>query len=268
MMAEEQAVYEVEPEQVETDAPIEEQVETEQPEDTGETEQVDAEPEEHEPKRVPLAALEAERRKRQELEAKLEWLAQQQQQREQPQHPPEQPQGEPRLEDFDSYDAYTRAVRAYDRSLMQREFMTWQQQQTVQARQQEAFNGFRERAAKVEGKPADYSERIQAAMSDPSLPFTAAIAEVVLQDEAGPDLAYHLASHPEELYRLSRLSPARQAAEAGKLAARIAAKPLGVSSAPPPVKPVRGANATASVDPEKMTMDEWVKWRRKQVTKR
>jgi hypothetical protein len=269
-MTEEQAAYEVEPEQVETEAPIEEQVETEEPEDTGEP-QADAEPEpELEHKQVPLAALEAERRKRQQLEAKLEWLAEQQQQRDEPQRPPQPqaPMGEPRIEDFDSYDSYQAAVRQYDRQQVLAEFQQLQQQQQVYARQREALESFQGRAAKTEGKPDDYQERIKYAFSDPSLPFTAPIAEVVLTDEAGPDLVYHLSTHPDELRRLAKLSPVQQAVEAGKLAARLSVKPVSVSAAPPPVKPVRSANATATVNPDDMSPDQWRKWRLKQLASR
>lgn len=74
---------------------------------------------------------------------------------------------------------------------------------------------------------------------------------------------YTLGKNPEEAARILSLPAVQQGRELERLALK-AAQPAAkaVSNAPAPITPV-DSNVSAEVDPSKMSMDEWVKWRNK-----
>jgi hypothetical protein len=117
----------------------------------------------------------------------------------------------------------------------------------------EAFN-YRETVARE--KFADYD----AVAHNPNVPITPAMAEIIRDSDVGPDLAYHLGKNVPEAARIAALPFGRQAAELGKLEARITApKPLP-KQPPAPVQPVGGASTGGSKDPGKMSEAEYIEW--------
>lgn len=249
---------------VETEA-VDESIDEATTTDTGEPEtkpeQVDAEPEQleqHAEQTVPLQAMLEERRKRQEYQHFIEEMRAKEQQP----APQQQPTaGEPRLEDFDDYDKYQRAM--VDHRVQQQLGGYVAQQRQQQAVQQ--FTARLEAASSSEGKPADFQQRVSEVFQDRELPISQVMAEVILTDDTGPDLAYYLHANPKEMRRISNMAGAAQAAAMGRLAERLANKRVSVSGAPPPVKSVRTSKGNASPDPSKMSTDEWMAWRRKQI---
>lgn len=105
-------------------------------------------------------------------------------------------------------------------------------------------------------------------VSDPDLPITQAMAEVLAESEVGADLAYYLGKNPKEAARIARLPAISAARELGKLEAKLPtlAAPA-VSKAPPPVTPTKGA-AGGEKDPSQMTDAEFNAWRQKQIKAR
>lgn len=93
---------------------------------------------------------------------------------------------------------------------------------------------------------------------------TIAIADVIFTSEHTTDLMLHFSEHPKEFQRLSTLPPNELFREMGRLEAQYvrpaaassgpAAKPLPVSSAAPPIKPV-GSTASAGADLDPLTDD-------------
>lgn len=204
-----------------------------------------------------LAALQAERRKRQERDQLIEELRGQSQKQQQTQQT-----GEPKLSDFDDYDQYQRALVRYET------------QQAISAQQethrrQSVVSDFHGRVEAVtKDRPADYAQRIARAMTDPDLPISQHMASVILEHPSGPDIAYHLEANPAELARISRMSPAMQIAELGGLSEKLRAKGNSVSGAPPPVKPVSGSKGSAAKDPDKMSGSEYRAWRKQRISQR
>lgn len=88
------------------------------------------------------------------------------------------------------------------------------------------------------------------------LPLTPAIASALIDSEVSAKLMAHLAANPEETERIAGLSPARQAAEIGKLETKLASAPK-VSNAPPPIKPIGTKGSATNSDPSRMTMEEY-----------
>jgi hypothetical protein len=95
------------------------------------------------------------------------------------------------------------------------------------------------------------------------LPITRPLAEAIIEADAPERVMAFLASNPEEVERIAALSPARQAAEVGRLEAKLAAAPK-VSNAPQPIKPIGTRGTASNNDPEHMSQAEYEALRRKQ----
>lgn len=77
---------------------------------------------------------------------------------------------------------------------------------------------------------------------------------------------YQLGKDPDRAAALATLPPVQLGVAMAKLATSTPAAPKAkpVSAAPPPVKPIDGG-ARRNDDPEKMSMDDWMKWRNRQI---
>jgi len=92
---------------------------------------------------------------------------------------------------------------------------------------------------------------------------TPTIAQAISDSDVGPQLMAWMNSNPDDVARISKLSPVRQAAEIGRLEAKLsvvkAAKEL-----PTPIKTVAGTGSVTNGDPSKMSMDDYMAMRKKQ----
>jgi hypothetical protein len=86
--------------------------------------------------------------------------------------------------------------------------------------------------------------------------FAPDVASTILTDANGPAVVYHLAQHPDEALRLSRMAPAQQLVRLGQIISQVtpaaaakttaktqSATPRTVTKAPPPPKPTPGGTA-------------------------
>lgn len=92
--------------------------------------------------------------------------------------------------------------------------------------------------------------------------FTPVIAQALVESDVAPKLLAHLASHPEEAKRISALSPARQAAEIGKLETQLVST-VKAPKAPAPISPVGGGQSPMK-SLATMSADEYYAARMKQ----
>lgn len=127
----------------------------------------------------------------------------------------------------------------------------------------------------IESHP-DFDEVIEQAKSD-GLRLSDALFELLADSEIGPQALMHLAQNPDESRRISTLSPAAAGREFGKLEARLeASKPAdanasaatkepSTSKAPPPPPKIEGSSGAIQPDEDKMSGDEWKKYREKQI---
>lgn len=134
--------------------------------------------------------------------------------------------------------------------------------QRIQAQQQQSIT---EKAYKAQEKYPDFFSKIQ----DPSLPslkqISPAAYDAVASSEAMGDIAYYMASNPQEVYKLGTLSPVQAIMEIARLESKFTSKPTPTTSAPPPPPSDLKGRAEAITDPEKMTTAEWMEWRRSQL---
>jgi hypothetical protein len=137
----------------------------------------------------------------------------------------------------------------------------WERQQSTQRQAQT----FKAKEAAFAATVEDYADKVY----DPSVPISAAMAEAIADSEIGPQLAYHLADNRELAARIASLSPVQAARELGKLEAKLSAPPpKPVTKAPPPPPKIAAAEGEVDKDPDKMGIDEWMKWREKQLRSR
>ena len=202
------------------------------------------------------------------LRAELDFLRSQQPQQAQPAQQAQQPSQAPKLEQYNSIEEYLdaladhKASQKFDHLAKEREAKESQtrQQQEV-AKLHESYTKQTEQARQAYG---DFDDVVQ----DPDLPISQAMAEAIMRSTNGADVAYYLGKNPDQAARIASLDPFSAAVEIGRIAATVVRpQPRKTSNAPPPIQPV-GARATPVTDPDKMSADEWMKWRNGQLKKR
>lgn len=167
----------------------------------------------------------------------------------------------PKSEDFDSEAEYTAALAVYrmrqdndkrDREAAQSDIdkIHHDQAQEWEARAEEMQTAARE-------KYADFDEKLDVAISLTGGQPSPAIAEAVRSDN-GADIAYYLGCNPEFTKSLTRMSDMQAAMEIGRISAGLNAEPAKPkTTAPEPIKPVRGKAAAARTLADIDDMDEY-----------
>jgi hypothetical protein len=180
--------------------------------------------------------------------------------------------GEPKLDDFDTFEQYTRALARWEaRQLIESERKA-EADRTEKKRVESTIQNWNQRVAEFSSKYEDYGDLVD---SLPPLPNV--LQRAVIESEAGPELAYHLAK-PENHEQLERLiSASDDAMKMARIIGRIEAqlvkppepkKEASVSKAPDPIKPVGGKSLAAEKSPDEMTYQEFKSWREKQIKQR
>lgn len=94
------------------------------------------------------------------------------------------------------------------------------------------------------------------------------LMETITEMPNAHKILYNLGSDPDLAERVLKMAPVKQALELARLENSLGKSPARqVSSAPPPVQPI-DTGSRATDDPEKMSMEDFVKWREKNATGR
>jgi hypothetical protein len=188
-----------------------------------------------------------------------------------PQAEPAKPAAPPTLEQF-GYDEskYQTALLEFARSEAQaaaKAAIAESEKAREERTRADTFQKRQEEFAK--GKP-DYTEKV----TDPTLPISDAMAQIIRESDDGPALAYYLAENRQLAAAIAKLPPIQAARELGKIEARLSqpepakAAPAVVSKAPPPPPKVDVADVgKIEKDPDELSVKDWLKWREKQVAK-
>ena len=172
-------------------------------------------------------------------------------------------QGKPRLEDFSTYEDYTEALTEWKMDL---KLAKLQEDQAKQRQQKEAESKTLTWNQRVESARSKYEDFDEVAL-DPDIPVSAAMAEVIQDSEAGPDLAYFLGQNPVEAARIATLSPIAAARELGKIEAKLTPAPdtkpkPAATPKPKPVTPLAGKTApTIDLNSDSISLREYRKLR-------
>lgn len=233
-------------------------------EDAGTVETVEEPPAPTAERTVPLAALEDERRKRQDSERRLDAFIQSQQQQRQPEQPPQAPEvpQRPTLEQFEfDEDKYQDALMDYrvNAAIKVRDDANDKQRKEVQ--QRKYLQDYQTRVDNINqlGVKA-HEDYVAKVVENSGLKITPLMADIISQSENGHNIAYHLGSNLEEAATIAQMPPHLQAAAIGRLEAKLGATPTKVTTkAPQPITPVGGGGGQATVDDDSLTDEEWGK---------
>ena len=177
------------------------------------------------------------------------------------------PSEKPNPDKFGSYDEYVEALadwKADQRVAESFKRRDAERSQAAEARAAEAkAQAWAERQIAFREATPDYD----AVVGKSSVQVAPHVVDTLLDSDSGPELAYHLAKHPETVKRINSLSPLAAAREIGRIEATLsnpaAPQVKPASKAPAPITPVR-SSAPAAVDLASANMDQYIAARRKQ----
>ena len=142
-------------------------------------------------------------------------------------------------------------------------------EQRAQATQRDARETtWVERQTQARQTMPDYDQVVGAS----DVPIARHVADNIVESEHGPALAYHFARNPQALTRLNQMPPMQAAREIGRLEASLAsstaaqapaAPAVRTTQAPTPARTSAAQGRSTSVDPARMTMDEYQAYRAK-----
>lgn len=180
------------------------------------------------------------------------------------QHQPQSTDKAPSLADFNyDMDAWSSATQEY--LLTQAESRVEQRLagKTQQERQRSIQDGFEAKAAKYAVDHPDFGQAVEDLGR--TIRFAPEVVEAIGVSEHGPAVVHYLAQHLDEADRIARLPAHLAALHLGRIEAQVStAKPKPVTKAPDPA-PTLGGGSAANKDPDRMTSDEWLAWRNKQL---
>jgi hypothetical protein len=210
-------------------------------------------------------------------------MAMRQQHQPDPPKAPEPPATLPTLESV-GYDEskYQAALLKYAESAATKAAEAVLQRREQERVEKERTDTWQKRQAKFAEKTHDYTDKV----TDPSLPISQAMTEVIMESEVGPELAYYLANNREIAASIAQLPERAAARELGRLEATLSQqkaaatrpaatpKPI-VSQAPPPPATLETSDAaTPSVKPTDPESDkaysdkDWFKARERQLARK
>lgn len=199
-----------------------------------------------------------------------------QQTEEQPAEPKKFTEAKPKLDDFDSYEAWSNAKDEW----MERKFAHEQEQREEALRRElsqqnsgqhartQVLDSFDSRVVEFEKSHPEFRETCKAA-HEAGVPSNRMMDEHFLHSELGPALMLHLAQNPEEARRIAALPPGPTLVALGRLEIQLESETPDAGTSPkpkemkPPSRPIKPVKATSTptTDPDKMTQAEYKAWR-------
>lgn len=166
---------------------------------------------------------------------------------------------EPQIDKYTDYNKYSRDLVRWEVRQAQREAAAADQRRQAEQAERGKVETWQTRLTSAAAELPDFD----AVAFKPTLSVTRVMGDAIMDSELGPQLLYHLGSHPEEAARISKLAPVSQIRELGKLEASLA-KPeasaaatdeetpqtSAISKAPAPI-PRPSGSATAKGNPAK-----------------
>ena len=180
----------------------------------------------------------------------------------------------PTIEQYDyDHEAWAKAYSQWvDTQQATKEKQAQEQQQLAYQQQQQILQQQRlqEKIYEAQAKYPDFMQTI----NDPSLPnlqeINRAAYDAVLESDNMGAVAMHLAKNPEKVYSFASMTPVQAIREVAKLEYMLGqGKPQNPNTPPPPppATDIRGTS-DVSVNPTKMSTEEYIAWRNEQMKKR
>lgn len=128
------------------------------------------------------------------------------------------------------------------------------------------FDAYNKKVSEARGQYDDWDEVVSSA-SNVSIPQSAYVA--IVESENGPDVAYYLATHPEEATPLVDMTPTAAVRAIGKISDKLIAEkskpPVKEKVKPPdPVSPVGASSTRTNLSLDELSPREYIRVRNKQ----
>lgn len=187
-----------------------------------------------------------------------------------------QPLEKPKWADFDTEEAYERAMEDYASKKTQQEVENSRREQEKQERERkqqlERQQTAQQFASDIQSQKSHYQD-FDSVMNDPTFGeitqnYSPDIVSLIQSSDKNVALFYHLGTHLDDAEKIAALPPVQAAREIALIESRLGKpQPKTVTNAPDPVKPTSGsANPKDFSDPkvrDQMTDEEWLEWRNK-----
>lgn len=176
-------------------------------------------------------------------------------------------QDKPLLENFPDYDSFVEALTDWKVQNTTAQLLTKTKEEELTKKETLAkeleMKAHVERMNKAKEVYPDYDE---IALS-PKVPYTQAMADTVIEDDNGAEIAYYLGKNIAEAQRISQLPVVKQIKEIGKISARFDKKgsTRHITKAPEPISPVSGNSSIGNKAPTDMSMAEYANWRKQNL---
>jgi hypothetical protein len=171
---------------------------------------------------------------------------------------PEAQADKPSRDQFDDPDDYVEALAEWK---AEQAVQRVQQKTAAQAAESARHSAWAAREAEARASIPDYD----AVVPTSTVPVNPHVVEALMDSDAGPALAYHLAKNPDVAARLNAMTPTRAAIELGRLETTLTAPAAKApSNAPAPITPITSQASGRNVDLSKASMEDYVAERRRQ----
>lgn len=171
---------------------------------------------------------------------------------------PEAQSERPQRDQFADQDEYVEALAEWK---AEEAVQRVQQKSAAQAAENARQSAWQAREAEVRASIPDYD----AVVPTSTVPVDRHVVDALLDSDAGPALAYHLAKNPDVAARLNAMTPTRAAIELGRLETTLTAPAAKApSNAPAPITPITSQATGRAVDLSKASMEDYVAERRRQ----
>lgn len=135
-----------------------------------------------------------------------------------PPRPAAGPPGKPELQNFDTLEAYQEALTDWHFTQREERRQAEAAAKAAQETQEKLQTEWDSRQKTARKAHPDYDDVIEATAA-PEGPGVVAARQAMLEDPAGAEILYHLATHPEDLKRIAALQPIAAVREIGRLSA-------------------------------------------------
>ncbi len=190
----------------------------------------------------------------------------------------EQPDPEPDADSFDDPKAYTKAYSEWSRKQIDKrvasaietartEGKTSAEKAFAKAQEEQHLKDLNDQFTIRSQQFAEKNPNYWTVIGNPALTFmNGEFLKALKASEKGPELALHIASDPKIVAQLAGKSVPQRLTQLGRIEAELSRPPPPpkITAAPAPPTPIGGGSG-GEPDPSKMSTDDWMSWRTKQI---
>jgi hypothetical protein len=184
-----------------------------------------------------------------------------------------EPDPEPQPGQFADVNEYSKALKDWTADQTRREDAAKAEQVRARQEAEKVGQAWQERQKAVKAEIEDYETTI----AESAVKVSDQVRDAIVESDVGPQILYHLAKNPEVADRIAGMTVGRALREIGKIEASLEGSKetkaeakvavAEVSKAPPPINPLKGANAPvvrlsgSDEVPKNLSYEQWKKLR-------